>query len=408
MANGLLASIGRGLKLGGGVLNPDIFAQQQQEEAQAKARAEQRRLAIGELIMKAAQEGAIPSDVAAAALKSAVPELADQIPPGILGPSQATQDAAAQREASKLRARAEASEVERLGMTPGLRLSDAAKLYELQNPSKKADNTLVTLSVPGRGDVSLRRGDPRVDELLAGGATVSRRPPIAINMPPGETAFKRKSGQNLADMQFKFVETGDRAASSLPIFSQLSDLLSRGTQTGAVTSLTLPLREIATDLGVDVNKIGEALGVNAGEITSQQDFNRLAARVVIDSFEQFKGNLNPQEVKIALDAAANLGKTPEANASAIAAGMAAAQIAAEDGARAAAAQSGDEVRTVAVERARRGVDRFKMLKGQFEQQILSSRPAPQPQQPQAPTIKKFEQGDLIRYPDGSAEFRPNR
>lgn len=105
MANGpgILSAIGRGLSLGGGVLNPQIFEQQQQERAQEKARAqqldEQRKNAMFQLIFSAAQEGAIPGDEATKALQMINPEMFANLPEGVLGPSAATQRALRQRQA---------------------------------------------------------------------------------------------------------------------------------------------------------------------------------------------------------------------------------------------------------------------------------------------------------------------
>lgn len=105
MANGpgILSAIGRGLSLGGGVLNPQIFEQQQQERAQEKVRAqqldEQRKNAMFQLIFSAAQEGAIPGDEATKALQMINPEMFANLPEGVLGPSAATQRALQQRQA---------------------------------------------------------------------------------------------------------------------------------------------------------------------------------------------------------------------------------------------------------------------------------------------------------------------
>lgn len=88
---GLLAQIGRGLRMGGGVMNADIFAQQEQERMQQAQRAEQRKEALAQFIFQAAQGGMLPAEEAHKALQAVNPELAAQLPTGAFGPSVQTQ-----------------------------------------------------------------------------------------------------------------------------------------------------------------------------------------------------------------------------------------------------------------------------------------------------------------------------
>lgn len=367
MAGGLLGAIGQGLKLGAGVMNPEIYAQQEQERAQAKLQGEQRRQALAQFVIEAGRAGQIPSEQAAKMIKAIMPELAANLPDGAFGPSVETQRALQEQSATDELA-------VRLGYPKGTPATILNAALRAQAPGK-VDNALINLVGPDGRKVTLRRGDPRGDTLLANGYTEYEKPrgPLVSVNNSGETAFDKESAKKLAGLQSDIVSAGELAAGTLPNFAQLSTLLGSGVQTGAVASSTLPLRAFARDLGVDLDASAKALGVNFGDVVSQQDFDRVSRQVIIDGFAKFKGNLNEKEVELAVNAFGNLGRTPEANISAIAAGMAAAQLAAEDGARAIQAQSSADVRALSAERARRGTGRFTQLKKQYEEQIKANR-----------------------------------
>lgn len=226
--------------------------------------------------------------------------------------------------------------------------------------------------------------DPDKGAYVVVGSRPTFAPGVNINMPAGETAFAKESGKLLAQRKFEIVGSGERAANALPQLSQLGDLMSSGVKTGPASSITLPLRAFARDVGVDVDAVAESLGVPLGDVVSQEDFERLSAQVIIDGFEKFKGNLNEKEVGLAMNSFGNLGRSEEANISAIAAAMAAAELAAEDGARAVQAGTSNDLIQLATERARRGTDKFKQLKSQYESQIKSARPAAAEKRGEAP------------------------
>lgn len=225
-----------------------------------------------------------------------------------------------------------------------------------------------------QGDTATQKQwNPRTGAYEVVGQRKTFAPGMQINMPVGETAYTKESGKLLAKQRFEIVGSGERAASVLPKLSQLGDLLSSGVKTGPASSMTLPLRSFARDVGVDVDAVADSLGIPLGDVVSQEDFERLSTQVIIDGFEKFKGNLNKKEVDLAMNAFGNLGRSEEANISAIAAAMAAAELAAEDGARAIQAGTSNDLIQLETERARRGTDRFKHMKAQYESQIKASR-----------------------------------
>lgn len=137
---GLLAQIGRGLKLGGGVLNPAIHEQQMQERVQAEQQAQARKDALFQLIFAAAQEGAIPGDEARRILAAASPELAAQLPEGVIGPSARTQQAAAEYASKQQEQAATAQLAQQLGLPPGTPASTVNAMMRRQQSGGAASS----------------------------------------------------------------------------------------------------------------------------------------------------------------------------------------------------------------------------------------------------------------------------
>lgn len=118
-----------------------------------------------------------------------------------------------------------------------------------------------------------------------------------------------------------------------------------------------------------------------GDLTKKQDFHRLSRQVIIESFQKFKGNLNREEVKIAIDAFAGLGISEQSNRNAIATGLAAAQVARERASQASElAATGDAKAIAAFEKellSGEDTTRFLELVEQFKRE-MSGEPEPVP------------------------------
>lgn len=142
---GLLAQIGRGLSLGGGVLNADIFAQQQQERAQAKLNAEQRRAALAQFIVQAAQGGIMSPEDAQTALRAAAPEMAESLK-GALGPSLEVQRSALKFQQDQQARADRAAWLEGQGLPQGIPDSVVASLFKAQTTQDKAASALGKLA----------------------------------------------------------------------------------------------------------------------------------------------------------------------------------------------------------------------------------------------------------------------
>lgn len=236
---------------------------------------------------------------------------------------------------------------------------------------------------------------------------VLMRPSASFNMGKGETEFEKATGKDLAAARTAIVDSGHGAVGTEQTFQQLGDLMQEGVKTGSLQPLVASLQGIAEDLGVDLQGEAQALGIELGDLGNQQNFDRLATQVVINGFEQFKGNLNQKEVSLALGAFGGLGTSPEANADAIAAGIAASQIARERAVLASRAKTQQQVRTIQESILSGDVTDFRQRKEQIKQGILARRASGG-----MPTIQgdadyeALPSGTRFRAPDGSVRVKP--
>ncbi len=236
---------------------------------------------------------------------------------------------------------------------------------------------------------------------------VLMKPNATVQMGKGETEFDKATGKNLAAARTSIIESGQTAVGSEQTFQQLGDLMADGVNTGSLQPLVASLQGIAEDMGVDLQGEAQALGIELGDLGNQQNFDRLATQVVINGFDQFKGNLNQKEVSMALGAFGGLGTSPEANADAIAAGIAASQIARERAVQASRATTQQQVRTIQESILSGDVTDFRQRKEQIKETILSRRGSGG-----MPTIQGDEDyeglpsGTRFRAPDGSVRVKP--
>lgn len=377
MANGpgILSAIGRGLSLGGGVLNPQIFEQQQQERAQEKVRAqqldEQRKNAMFQLIFSAAQEGAIPGDEATKALQMINPEMFANLPEGVLGPSAATQRALQQRQALEQFAGSLTDPRAQAAARAGQ--SGAAAKFELGTAGGIAPIRVLSGDTPEGQALGIPRGERARVKMDQNGQPIQvlggfgKGPGVTVHVAAGENAFLKEAGKTLAQRVGATIETGNNAASMEQSLIQLGGLLSGGVPTGALQPAITGLQGIASDLGIDLSGVAKAAGVDLGSLATKEEFDRVSKALVIDGFEKFKGNLNQQEVKLATDAFPGLGRGAEGNRLAIASLLASTRLAQERAAEAAQASSGADARAFEVRKARAGTKRFE----QIRKEILS-------------------------------------
>ncbi|GJL87151.1 MAG: hypothetical protein DHS20C03_08600 [Minwuia thermotolerans] len=236
---------------------------------------------------------------------------------------------------------------------------------------------------------------------------VLMKPNATVQMGKGETEFEKATGKDLAAARTAIVDSGQSAVGTEQTFQQLGDLMQDGVNTGSLQPLVASLQGIAEDLGVDLQGEAQALGIELGDLGNQQNFDRLATQVVINGFEQFKGNLNQKEVSLALGAFGGLGTSPEANADAIAAGIAASQIARERAVLASRAKTQQQVRTIQESILSGDVTDFRQRKEQIKQGILARRASGG-----MPTIQgdadyeALPSGTRFRAPDGSVRVKP--
>lgn len=170
-------------------------------------------------------------------------------------------------------------------------------------------------------------------------------------------------------------EAGARAATAGQLFGQLAQNLSDPRlQTGVIPTATTGLQALFDDVGVDLQAVAQNLfGVDIGNLVNKQQFVRLSAEGVVHSFEDFKGNLNQEEVRIAEDAFANIGASEDANIDAIAAGLAAQEIARRRAIQANNVQTTDEAVDLLNSLLSGGADEFHALKARHKAEITSAR-----------------------------------
>jgi len=208
---------------------------------------------------------------------------------------------------------------------------------------------------------------------------------IQVGASEVETEFQKARGKGAGEKMVDFIDRGDAAVTATQNLEQMADLLTEiaaapdtegVVQTGSLQPLITSLQGFAADLGIDIDKSANSIGIkNVGDLSKKEDFNRLSRQITIDLFVNFKGNLNKEEVRIAEDAVANIGVSEDANISAIAAGLAAAQIARDVGIAAGDTKTTAEANAVTKRRLSNDAAKFKKLKKQFEDQIRRKTPA---------------------------------
>ena len=179
---------------------------------------------------------------------------------------------------------------------------------------------------------------------IAEGREPTGRAPVQVTIEGDQPVFGEKA---VVKQLEPLVEAGRNARAAEQDYQQLANLIiDPSVQTGNLQPALTSLQGVAADLGVNLEGAAKRLGINLGNLERKEDFNRLSRRVLINSFEDFKGNLNAEEVRIARESVNQLGTSEEANIEAIASGLAAATISRQRGVEAIQAGSAAEGRSV--------------------------------------------------------------
>jgi hypothetical protein len=166
---------------------------------------------------------------------------------------------------------------------------------------------------------------------------------------------------------------------------QAGEILSQeDVDTGRLQPLILNVQGIAEDLGIDFNEaLANAGFEGVGDLASKEELDRVLNRVLINSFDKFKGNLNTREVNIAFDANSNIGRSKEANIRGIATQLAANELARERGSRAVNISSPSEFKNFQNEVQEAGTEKLIELRDKYEKQIREGRFGTAAGQPEA-------------------------
>jgi len=170
-----------------------------------------------------------------------------------------------------------------------------------------------------------------------------------------------------------FVERGNAADGvEIPLYEAAEILSREDVDTGALEPLIIGVQGVAEDLGFDFNNILQEAGFEGvGDLSSKENLDTLLNRLLINSFEKFKGNLNDREVRIAQNANANVGRSKEANIRAVATNLAASEIARQRRDNAIDVMGPEGVSTFRESLRETETDRFIELRNRYEEQILS-------------------------------------
>lgn len=196
-----------------------------------------------------------------------------------------------------------------------------------------------------------------------------------VKLPPAESKFNETLGKGEADEILKIREAGSQAQLIAPELSQLVELASTTDfKSGSLQPLVTAFQGVAADLGIDMRGALKDAGIaDIGDLATKQQADRLFNRIVLDNFEKIKGNLNRQEVQIALSTFGSIGTSEEANIDAIAAAQAASILARETSELTRDATTLQEGRKVLKAKNERGTEKFMQLKEKIKNDIMAKR-----------------------------------
>jgi len=276
------------------------------------------------------------------------------------------------------------------------------------------------------------QGEPPQRTITArGGTPLAQRlsQQFGVNIPKGETYEIQFQGNNVTDVNrlgsgqtinvggepspFQGARTKalakefDRvyqqrssASDTQQLVSGLSDLVvQRDVKTGAIQPAVKGLQNISQSLGIDLGQMADQVGLDLGNLSKKEEFNRLAQRLTINQFDKFKGNLNDREDQIAQGSVPQLGTSKKGNIRALASLRAAAELAERRANRKLSAQTEKEFQAVnrAIEES--GTEEFKALRDQYMNQMeqMAQPPKGGRKNPYEPTTQQ----EYNQIPSGS-------
>lgn len=132
---------------------------------------------------------------------------------------------------------------------------------------------------------------------------------------PGE--FAKAAGKSDAAMRESVLGAGEAAEASLSRVRSMSAMLPT-IGTGPVASKMPGLQAFFGDLGLDVSATAQRLGIDIQDVGNAEEFDRLSRELSTEALGNFKGATSNRELDFARGTVANLGKSEEGNARALA------------------------------------------------------------------------------------------
>lgn len=196
------------------------------------------------------------------------------------------------------------------------------------------------------------------------------RDQTTFNMPGQEEEFAKEVGKKAADRWNAVIEGGDRAAQSEIMVDRMMQVLSQDqVNTGILQPALTGLQAIGQDLGFDLDKQAESLGIRLGDLSNKEEFERLSKTLTMQALQGFKGQTSNKELDFARDQVARLGKSEGGNIRALAAMKAMNQIARENAEKATGISSQSEWAQFERNRLNRSADRVRELTDEYEEQL---------------------------------------
>lgn len=213
-------------------------------------------------------------------------------------------------------------------------------------------------------------GDPTDPETWQEVAQAPRSTGVTVNTGATQGKFAEEIGKKSAERWNEVLSGGDRAAQSEIMIDRMAGLLSSGEiNTGALQPALTGLQAVGEDLGFDLDRVAQDIGVRLGDLSSKEEFERLSKALTMKALQGFKGNTSNKELQFAREQVARLGQSEGGNVRALAAMKALNQVARENAQRAAGIRSQDDWAKFERQRLNRGPERVEELTDQYEEQL---------------------------------------
>ena len=376
MLDSLLGGMGQGLRAGSGVLNEQVFQNNEALRQKQMQDAEARKAQMFKYVWEGIQGGSIDPQKGLQAMAQIDPRAAEQmlgaLGQGGIGPSiEAQKTLADQKRALQERA-AQDQLSQQYGLPPGSPPNMIAKAYEAMNPKAAPPleiDRLITSEAEARASGDINRANALAAIIRKKGHIA---PPASMNfnLPPTEKAWATDSGKTDSKFREADMLAGQAAMEAEGTLLQLGDLLSQGgTATGSLQPFVTQVQGMAEDLGIDTSGISKRLGIKSGGLANKEQFKSLAANLVITISSKFKGALNGKELQALKDSQAGLGKSEEGNRLALASALAAARVAQEKGAVSAQTNNHAAYRKLFAERSRGGAEQLEAYRKEYLERL---------------------------------------